>query len=396
MRIAIVKKKVPSPEANVKNTLSLAQSFFELGHNVEILAIDEFRERKWKILLGDVHKFFNLNPQIKIKYIKGNLLFYLRKFKIIRGIINFLYNFPKIYDLIDPEIIVSKYCIKKKYDLVICRDNLRTAYNNIINKIPTIIDLHKYKHVINADYLLKVKNYRYFKGITTLNNFLKNIFIKLGFPANKIKVMDNVIDLKKFDSIKMNKIELRRKLKLPLDKNIILYSGDLGDDRGIDTIVHSFKYLNNNNSLYFIGGFNEQIEKWEKYVEENEIDSDIHFLGMKIKGIVPYYLKAADVLLATFSPNCRSLNYMSPIKIIEYMASKTPFIATKIGRNTEICNNNECLFTNIDDPEDLSEKIRNLINDQRLREQLIENAYKNAENLTTEKKCNLFFELLSK
>ena len=105
-------------------------------------------------------------------------------------------------------------------------------------------------------------------------------------------------------------------------------------------------------------------------------------------------MKAADVLLATFSPNCPTLEFMSPVKIIEYMASKTPFIATNIGRNIEICDNNECLFTNVNDPNDLSEKISMLINDKDLQKKLIRNAYEKAKNHSFNKRCHLIIEFI--
>ena len=269
------------------------------------------------------------------------------------------------------------------------------AYNNIINKIPVVVDIHGYKNLYDAKYLLKIKENEFFKGFITLNNFLKEKYIRLGFPNNKILVTDNVIDLNKFNLINNDKIELRKRLNIPINKNIIIYSGSILDDRGIDTIIHSSEFFNPRDySFFFIGGIEEDIKKWEKYIQENKINSDIRFLGLKERRVIPYYLKAADILLATFSTNCPTLDFMSPIKIFEYMASKTPFIATKIGRNIEICNNNECLFTTVEDPVDLSEKIKILMNDKNLRLKLIENSYAKAKNHTFERKCRLILDLL--
>ena len=133
MKIGIIKRAIPIPGADVINTLSLAQGFFNLGHEVEVLAIEEFKDKLWKIKIGNIYKFFDLNNHIKITYFKGSLLFYLRNFKLNRGIINYLTRYPKIFKLIDPEIKASKYCKKNNFDLVICRDTFRAAYNNIIN-----------------------------------------------------------------------------------------------------------------------------------------------------------------------------------------------------------------------------------------------------------------------
>ncbi|MFX0141654.1 MAG: glycosyltransferase family 4 protein [Candidatus Hodarchaeota archaeon] len=394
MKIAIIKKGIPIPSADVINTLKLAQGFYNLGHKVEILTIEEFTEKLWKIKIGDIYKFYDLSEDNHIKYFKGSLLFYLRNFKFIRGIINFLVLIPRIYNLIDPEISISKYCKDNNFDLVICRDTFRTAYNNIVNKIPTVLDLHGYENLREIGKILTVKNSKYFKGVITLNEFLKQICIKKGIPEKKIKVMDNSIDLHKYNRIISEKAKLRKKLNLPLNKKIILYSGEPHSDRGIDIILKAADLLNDNKlSFYFIGGDKEIIKNWLLYININKIKGDIHFVGLKPFKLIPYYLKAADVLLATFSLNCPTLKYMSPVKIIEYMASRTPFIATRIGRNIEICNNNECLFTEVDNAKDLSEKIMKLINNKNLQNKLIENAYNTAKEHTFKKRCKMILKL---
>ena len=52
-------------------------------------------------------------------------------------------------------------------------------YNNIINNVPTVIDLHGYANITMAKYLLEVKNNQFFKGITTINDYLKDKYYTL-------------------------------------------------------------------------------------------------------------------------------------------------------------------------------------------------------------------------
>ena len=85
---------------------------------------------------------------------------------------------------------------------------------------------------------------------------------------------------------------------------------------------------------------------------------------------------------------------MSPIKIFEYMASKTPIIATDAGRMGEICNNNECLLSNPDDPIDLSKKIDYLISNEKLRTKLQQNAYTKVKNFTYKKRCKAIINFI--
>ena len=55
-------------------------------------------------------------------------------------------------------------------------------------------------------------------------------------------------------------------------------------------------------------------------------------------------------LLTIYSNKCTTKEYMSTVKVIEYMGSETPFIATEIGRNIEICSDDVCVLVK---PEDL-------------------------------------------
>ena len=110
--------------------------------------------------------------------------------------------------------------------------------------------------------------------------------------------------------------------------------------------------------------------------------------------LIPFYLKAADILLANYSSKCMSLEWMSPVKIFEYMASRTPIVATRVGRMIEICDESECVLTNPDDPKDLSEKIEFLMNNYELQKKLIENAYSKAKEHTYLKRCRKIIEFI--
>ena len=84
--------------------------------------------------------------------------------------------------------------------------------------------------------------------------------------------MENAVDLKKFDNISDDKKITRKKLNMPLDKKIIIYSGIIGDSRGLDTIMDAAKILDNNMfSFYFVGGGTKKaLKKWKNYKNKNQ------------------------------------------------------------------------------------------------------------------------------
>ncbi len=401
MKIAVITNHIPSKWAHSINTMKIAEGLYRLGHLIEVLVVQRAKEDLNRLIIKDIHNFYGINKKIKIKFFRDYSINYFKEIRYTGPILNKLFDLfariiPKLAVRLDPEKRISKYCKKSDFDLTFCRSAYHTVYYNVINEIPTILDLHGYL-IPELIHIVKLTNSKYFKGIMTLNEFLKQKLIQIGFHAEKIVFMENAVDIDKFDRITNDKKKLRKKLNLPLNKIIILYSGIISDDRGIDIILNASNYLDAENiSFYFlgVGKRKNSIKKWKNYIKRNKIESNVNFLGFKPRIFIPFYLKAADILLATYSAHCIIKNYTSPVKLIEYRASKIPIIVTEIGRLKKLCNKNECLFIKVDDPKDLSEKIEILLTNIELRDMIIENAYNKAKRFILEKRSQKILELL--
>lgn len=398
MKIAIITDHIPSQWAHSMNTMKIAQGFHELGHDVEVLVVRRYIGDKKKLKVKEIHNFYDINKSIKIHYFRDYTPYYFKEIRYLGPFLKIMTDIiirrsNVIRYIIDPERRISRYCKQYKFELAFCRRTFNALYYNILNEIPSILDVHDHK-VSELKYVVNLNNFRFFKGIMTINKELKKKLTEQSFNRNKIIFMDNGVNLDKFNRITNDKIKIRKKLKLPLDKKIILYSGGLYDNRGIDVIINGAQYLDSRKySFYFLGGDKKIINKWKNFIVKSKNMGDINFIGFKERFIVPYYLKAADLLLATYSSNCPTLNIMSPVKIIEYMASKVPFIATKIGRNIELCNNNECTFIEPNNSKDLSEKIKLILENADLRKKIVRNAYNKAKEYSIKKRCRKILKL---
>ena len=88
---------------------------------------------------------------------------------------------------------------------------------------------------------------------------------------------------------------------------------------------------------------------------------NILILGRKPKNEVPYYLKSADILLLPNIPiNKESIEYTSPIKMFEYMASQRLIIASRLPSIEEILNSKNAVFFKAGDAQDLAQAILNV------------------------------------
>ena len=122
-------------------------------------------------------------------------------------------------------------------------------------------------------------------------------------------------------------------------KNIsrIGYVGHLYSGRGIPLILSLAKFFP---SIEFdiIGGNPNDIAYWEAKTET----SNVNYSGFQPPTDIPKILTDFDLLLAPYEPTVSVMNqgdtsqYMSPLKLFEYMASGTPFIASKLPAITTI------------------------------------------------------------
>ncbi|MHA1251507.1 MAG: glycosyltransferase [Candidatus Helarchaeota archaeon] len=414
MKIAIISSRgIPSLTANSINLMKHANAFFSLNHEIEIFSVQNIFKTKIRKRIKDIYKLYDISPKIPIRYFydlspKSILaLNKLRKFirktffqskKVIqirphkelqnnykRGFLNDIFkNVGKtILNLINinnPHKKISYYCFKKDFNLIYCR-SYDAVYCCIKNKLNTILETHlpNKNHPEFHKYLNSFQKAQ-FKCLITIHPIIKEYLINAGVPAEKILILDDAVDLEKYDSINMDKNDLRKMLKLPINKKIILYTGSLKEGRGIDIILNAANLLENQNLIfYIIGGSDKEVKKWNEYVKKFRLKGNIRFLGFLENELIPYYHKAADILLAPYTSSCLTVKWMSPIKLFEYMASKTPIIASDLPRIREICNNNECLFFLENNTEDLCEKIKTLLENKDIAEKLVKNAYKKAQ-----------------
>ncbi len=400
MKIAIITDHIPSQWAHSINTMKHAQGFLKLGHDVEILVIRRIFEDKNFLKVKNIVQFYDIDKNIKIKYFRDYSLNYFKEIRFLGPYLIFVMDMlirtsSILKYLFDPERRIINYCKKEDIDLIYCRRTQNVPYYAIINKKFSIFELHQSKKDTILDLLIKLKNSNFIKGIITIESSLKESFIKKGFLRDKVIVIEDAVDLERYNQITIKKSILREKLNLPLNKKIIMYTGNLANDRGIDIIINAAKNLDKDKfSFYLIGGRNKEIKKWKKYIRENKIDCDITFLKFISNTLIPYYLKSADILLAPYSLKCRTIKWMSPLKIFEYMASKIPMIASDVDRIKELCGNNESLLFNVDNPRDLSQKIKILLNNTELQNKLINNAYEKAKNHSYKKRCEKILEFV--
>ncbi|MEK7213620.1 MAG: glycosyltransferase [Patescibacteria group bacterium] len=261
---------------------------------------------------------------------------------------------------------------ERKYNspIIIYGHDIRDFIFPSFLKLSLFVEIHDFYesgfHFINKLVLKKTS------GLIVTNRFKqKAIEARYGFPMNRMIFQPNAVSFEMFD-IPISKNEARKKLGLPLNIKIILYTGHLFSWKGVDTLAKASSYLPNDTYIYFVGGTEEDRETLKLFVEDNKL-LRIVFIKHQEHVDIPFFLKSADILVLPNTAKENASKYeTSPVKLFEYMASGVPIVASSIPSIHEIVSSNEVFFFTPDDPKNLSEIIMEAINNENKTKKCIE------------------------
>jgi glycosyltransferase involved in cell wall biosynthesis len=313
-----------SEQANLIQVLSMCEALSELGNKVTLIlekSKNEFDTTRYLMDKFGIEKLFEL-------------YFYEGNFSVFGRLKQISILFSDFKD------VLKSLIRNNKFDLIYIRHPL-FLYWIVNQKIPFVFELHNnnlhYESIIlnfiYKHYLLKNIKNRYFVKVIVISEALKKYWANEGIPEEKIFVYHDGYNPKLFNNL-LTKNEARYKLNLPLDKKIITYSGSLYMDRGIELVLETAKELPEHLFL-LVGGPSDRVLYYKDQIQKLKINN-IMILGRVEPKKVPLYLSASDILLLLFTDKVPTINFCSPLKVFEYMASGRTIIAHKFPTIEEI------------------------------------------------------------
>ena len=306
-----------SEYANLVQVLSMCKAMSELGNEVILSIPSLYYKTDNKII--DIYNYKILLRKGENRF--GKFKKYLDR-QAIRSVVNTI-----------------------KPDLIYLREPLLLSQISNLY-IPIIMELHNNKLHLGYNFLNNYWKYYVIKNtknnriklIVTISNALTNFWVKEGIPKEKIITEHDCVDTELYKN-ELSKKEAREILKIDSNRPIITYLGRIYKNRRIDDIVKLSKIFNEIN-FYVVGGPNERAEFYSKLANKENINN-LTFVGQVPHEKTPLYLYASDILLALWSKDVPTINYCSPLKIFEYMASGRIIIAYNFPTIGEVLKNNE-------------------------------------------------------
>lgn len=338
--------QITSNKANVIQVLSMCNAFQFQNYEVELVLPEPS-----KVILNIpqfIKEKFGVDVCFKIffyKSISSNRI--IEKYLGVKSIFNLLKksNYDYVFTRV-PKFIIPILKAKKKL--------IFEAHNNIFHNKYKLIDLYwKAK-------LIKNIHHENFKLFISISENLSLFWENYGVPKNKSLSLHDGFSKNYFDNIK-SKDSSRKKIGININEKIAMYIGSLYPDREIELILETSKKIKNI-TFYIIGGPDYYYDYYFRIVKNQNLEN-VRILKSIPHNMVPLYLSSADFLLGLWSRKVPTINYCSPLKIFEYMASGIPIIAHGFITIKEVLTNNEnALLVDPDNKKSLGIVLNNALN----------------------------------
>ena len=230
--------------------------------------------------------------------------------------------------------------LKEKYDIPL----IVTAHGDDVYDFPFRSKswMNKIKWVLDkADHII------------TVSRSNQEILIKrLGISKNKISLIPNGFNARLFYPI--DKIQVRRKLGLPLNKKVILNVANLIPIKGQKYLIEAIEGVARyrKDVLCTIVGDGMLKKDLENQIKKLNLENYVKLVGAKPHSEIPLWMNAADLFVLP------SLSEGNPTVMFEALGVGLPFVGTAVGGVPEIITSEDYgLLCPPADPECLAEKI---------------------------------------
>ena len=235
-------------------------------------------------------------------------------------------------------------------------------------KIPKVFTFHGSldpDHINNIDHVCKtLKEIADKAAFVAVSQHSSNTLA--GYCGIRAHVIHNGVDTEIFNP-SLPKIEARKRLHLPLDKNIILWSGRVEPDKGLHTLLVAIpKIIKERKDVMFIvkgRTINKNyLALLENFIKRKKLERFVKFdLSWTPNIFMLYYYRASNLYVTT------SISEGFSLALLEAMSSGIPVIGRNASSISEAIGDKTLLFN---DEDELAEKILELLSDKDVSEKI--------------------------
>lgn len=239
------------------------------------------------------------------------------KFEIIMDVPVYRLNHRGLASI---EVYFSLFKLRNLFDIIHVHGTGRLAtasiafakhfHKKVFVKVVANLGVINRKKVLSKVSPEKLHNFRFNKinalktadGVIAITHDIVEDLLTLGFVKDKIAYIPNGVDMNLFYPTSLvEKQTLRKRLNLPIDKRVVVFTGKITKRKGIDVLLEAWRNsdIKDKAVLVVIGsgmGQKDSIEEnAHNFVKEYNLNDSVSFLGAKDN--VNEYLKASDIFV---------------------------------------------------------------------------------------------------
>ncbi len=201
--------------------------------------------------------------------------------------------------------------------------------------------------------------------VITVNDSIADLLSK-RYGINNVEVIMNTPPMQFFPPKNLG-YDLREILKIGNEKKIAIYVGSIQQNRGLENLLRSMKFLDNVHLVLMGYGDKEVLGNLESIASEEGLSGRYSLFGPVPSELVPLYTSSADIGVAPILNSCLSYYLCSPNKIFEYMHAGIPVVASDFPELRKVVIGQEIgdVF-DPDEPRDIGRSIAKIIENEDL------------------------------
>jgi glycosyltransferase involved in cell wall biosynthesis len=321
---------------------------------------------------GNVWEFYGLKPIFRIRFVEDPS--WLHNRSLLKR-----YRIPGVLFALFSE------CARQREDFIIYSRTLKSS--KLIHYLMRFLAPRHYRGFFcelhdlpdHLDYLKHVR------GALTNSETLRQDVLKntTAIHSDRIRTARNGVALNGVNGHE-DGVTLRKRLGLPLECKLIVYTGRLRTAKGVDVLIDAFTRLGNRTDvrLLLLGKLYDDLRK---RLPEPQHLSGVEFMDFVPPAEVHQYQRCADVLVLPSTRDLAYDRYTMPLKMFEYMAAGRPVVASRLeGISEVIQHRRNGLLVEPSNPEQLAEALRELLDNPELRRSLATKAKEDVLQYTWE------------
>jgi glycosyltransferase involved in cell wall biosynthesis len=379
--VYLANARLPTEKAHGYQICKMCEALALNG--MEVVLLHPKRRQENPILQrSTVFEYYGIPPIFTVRTLPNWDIVPLSRYLPARGFMPMFFAHALVWGL------YATWCAHREgADLYYTRESSATFWL-VRRGLPTVYEGHGVPKRGQRWLLTKIAAHPALRLAVVLTSFIKQHFVELAFPAAKVKVLPDGVDISLFDKLPSREA-CRERLGVPPDRAVIGYVGrfqTMEIEKGIPELVQAMATIpplkGEEPLLLCVGGPMEAVPAYEEIARRYRVPAHrLRFIDRVPNIDVPLWMRTCDVVTMPFHWNEHYAYFMSPLKLFEYMAAGAAIVATDLPATREVLRHGEnAWLVTPGDAKALADGICQVLSDHPLAERMAQRARQEAHN----------------